>query len=392
MILLTILQVVGIQVIVEGVEKHNPLNEGSILWITESRSPLGLVDEIFGPVKNPYYVVRYNSESEIPAGVNVGSLISFVQEFANHVLNDKNLYKKGYDASGENDEELSDYAEFSDDEKEAEYRRKLKMEKRGMNDQIPSSKKNNRKKVKNKDGAWRNGRHSVPQMDGVGQLSLNQNHNHVSSVLTSLDHGNSSTTSGGQGFVGGTGLVPQLQPIVQNTSFATLTNGVWTNGIPSQQPQRAFFPNGFPTNGLPWPSQNYQQHPYQPMMNSGLFMQQFDPSQISPPNVILPGAHSNFFAGPAYAPWQGLLGQNGLNQTVGQGLPGQPAHPSVQAGQGILPNVLRTEQNNLQQAVIPGSTEAPQQFNMGASSSRGRRPYHRGGRFGGGRGRHHQSN
>lgn len=387
--LLVILQVRGVQVIVEGAEKHNPLNEGSILWITESRVPLGLIDEIFGPVKNPYYVVRYNSENEIPAEIRVGTSISFVQDFANHVLDDKNLYKKGYDASGENDEELSDEAEFSDDEKEAEYKRRQKMEKRGMDDQKPGNRKNNRKKVKNKDGMWRNGRPSAPQMDGVGQPLPNQNQHPVSHVPASLDQGNCSTSSIGQGFVGGTGLVPHLQQMVQNTSFSTSPSAVWTDRIPPQQPQGTFFPNVFPTNGLPWPSQNYQQPPYQPMMNCGLFLQQS--SQMSLPNVGLPGGPSNFFAGPTYAPWQCLLGQNGLNQTIGQGLPQQPACPSVNASQGILPpNGLHVKQNNLQQtAVLPGSIEAPKQFNMGASSSRGRKPYHRGGgRFSGGRVRH----
>ncbi|KAI3865380.1 hypothetical protein MKX03_016420 [Papaver bracteatum] len=126
-----VLTIMDAKVIVEGVEKHNPLNEGSILWITENRSVLGLVDEIFGPVKNPYYVVRYNSKEEVPAGISEGTLISFVMEFADHVLNDKNIYKRGYDASGENDEELTDEAEFSDDEKEAEYKRMQRMAKRG---------------------------------------------------------------------------------------------------------------------------------------------------------------------------------------------------------------------------------------------------------------------
>lgn len=110
---LLIVQIIGTQVIVEGIEKHNPLFDGSILWITESRSPLGMVDEIFGPVKNPYYMIRYNSESDIPSGIQQGTPISFVPEFANHVLNDCNIYKKGYDASGENDEEVTDEAEFS---------------------------------------------------------------------------------------------------------------------------------------------------------------------------------------------------------------------------------------------------------------------------------------
>ncbi|KAL0734990.1 hypothetical protein Bca4012_011200 [Brassica carinata] len=42
-----VLSVMSAQVIVEGMETHSPLTEGSILWITESRTPLGLVDEIF---------------------------------------------------------------------------------------------------------------------------------------------------------------------------------------------------------------------------------------------------------------------------------------------------------------------------------------------------------
>uniref|UniRef100_A0A1D1XIG8 H/ACA ribonucleoprotein complex non-core subunit NAF1 n=1 Tax=Anthurium amnicola TaxID=1678845 RepID=A0A1D1XIG8_9ARAE len=122
--------IIGTKVIVEGLEKHNPLNEGSILWITETRSPLGLVDEIFGPVKNPYYVIRFNSEKEILAGIREGTSVSFVSQFANHILNEPVLYKRGYDASGDNDEEVSD-EEFSDDEKEAEHKRSLRQTKRG---------------------------------------------------------------------------------------------------------------------------------------------------------------------------------------------------------------------------------------------------------------------
>ncbi|XP_010278349.1 PREDICTED: H/ACA ribonucleoprotein complex non-core subunit NAF1-like [Nelumbo nucifera] len=110
-----ILSIIGAKV-VEGTEKNNPLNEGSILWITETRLPLGLADEIFGPVKNPYYVVRYNLDKEVPDGISQGTPVSFVEEFANHVLNEKNLYKKGYDTSGENNE-VFDEAEFSDDQR-----------------------------------------------------------------------------------------------------------------------------------------------------------------------------------------------------------------------------------------------------------------------------------
>jgi H/ACA ribonucleoprotein complex non-core subunit NAF1 len=124
------IQVMGERVIVEGSVQHNPLNEGSILWITESRTPLGIVDELFGPVKNPYYLLRYNSEEEVPAGVSAGTSVSFVAEFADHILNMKELYAKGYDASGDNDEELADEPEFSDDEKEVEYKRSLRQAQR----------------------------------------------------------------------------------------------------------------------------------------------------------------------------------------------------------------------------------------------------------------------
>ncbi|KAF8719339.1 hypothetical protein HU200_024042 [Digitaria exilis] len=125
----TISAIMGERVIVEGSVQHNPLNEGSILWITESRTPLGIVDELFGPVKNPYYLVRYNSEEDVPAGISAGASVSFVAEFADHILNMKELYAKGYDASADNDEQ-EDEPEFSDDEKEAEYKRSLRQAKR----------------------------------------------------------------------------------------------------------------------------------------------------------------------------------------------------------------------------------------------------------------------
>ncbi|KAK4788803.1 hypothetical protein SAY86_020122 [Trapa natans] len=153
-----VLSVMGAQVIVEGIEKHTPLNEGSILWITEMRTPLGIIDEIFGPVKNPYYVVRYNSEDEVPCGICQGTTVSLVHEFASYIINEKNLYKKGYDASGENDEELSEEAEFSDDEKEAEYRRMQRIAKRGATDPsgMKDVKKNFGKKGREREGNWKN--------------------------------------------------------------------------------------------------------------------------------------------------------------------------------------------------------------------------------------------
>ena len=376
---LTLLQMIGTKVIVEGREQHNPLNEGSILWITTDRSPLGLVDEIFGPVKNPYYVVRYNSESDVPAGIHEGTLISFVPEFANHVLNVENLRMKGYDASGENDELLSDDSEFSDDEKEAEYKRMQKMTKRGMNDQRVGNPNSNKRKVKSRNGAWKNDRSSAQQTStAVGLLPPNQNQHNFSTVSAS-------------------GFVPPFSVMPQSSGFITPSNGVWTNGVPSQQPQNAIFPNRFSAEGMPLLSQNYQQQhiplptPAMSMPNMMPYqLQQFDPSLSTLPNVVFPGGQSNLFAGPACAPWLGSAGQNGFSQTTFEmGMQGQQF---LSALQGILANGPTADGNcNLQRKGIQNNNETSQNFNMGASSSRGKKPYHRGrGRFTGGRG-HQQS-
>ena len=166
-----VFQMFGTRVIVEGSVNHNPLNEGSILWITDTRSPLGLVDEIFGPVKCPYYVVRYNSDKDVPPGISEGTAVSFVTEFAYKILNEKDLYKKGYDASGENDEEVTDEVEFSDDEKEAQYKRSLSQEKRGIDDKRQGNRQNalRKKKTKSKGAEPRKGlRPFLPH----GQASL----------------------------------------------------------------------------------------------------------------------------------------------------------------------------------------------------------------------------
>lgn len=114
-------------------------------------------------MKNPYYIVRYNSDSEVPAGIQQGALISFVPEFVNHVLNNGNVYTKGYVASGENDEELSNEAEFTDDEEEAKYRRVLKMSKRGTKENNVDYRKEHKKKFKNQGGQWESNRPKAKQ-------------------------------------------------------------------------------------------------------------------------------------------------------------------------------------------------------------------------------------
>ncbi|CAH9116537.1 unnamed protein product [Cuscuta europaea] len=247
--------ILGAQVIVEGVEKHSPLNEGSILWITETRSPLGIVDEIFGPVKNPYYIVRYNSEDEVPAGIQQGTVVSFVQEFAHHVLNDKSIYKKGYDASGENDEELSEEGEFSDDEKEAEYKRMMKMKKRGTNEHKYGGNKMEKKKVRNPpvyqkqnqviDGEnVSSGSIGVPVDQTKTQGSSNGHWSNPASTQSAQFHGFGGASSSGGG-------LPYQQQQPQNNGFQSLA-------MPPQQKQPQN--NGFQSFAMPLQQQQQPQN------------------------------------------------------------------------------------------------------------------------------------
>lgn len=345
-----VMSTLGAQVIVEGVEKHDPLNEGSILWVTESRKPLGLVDEIFGPVKNPYYVVRYNSENEVPVGIHAGTLISFVPEFADYVLKNKDVYKKGYDASGANDEELSDEIEFSDDEKEAEYRRMQRMTKRDENDENPGKRKINRKKVSPKQNVVR----SIPDAPAPSLPN----------------HGNSSPFSGiWQGPFGGTTMVPPFPIPLSNAGPNFPTNGVWTNGTMfPQQPQPALLPNGFPANGMQWYPQNTQI--YQQLAMPGIpFQQQLHPSQGPLSTAMLPGVQPNMFAQPMYA--QGLVGQNQM--TFGLSTPFAQIQPPLGTPQQSFPS------SELHSSTIPGG---PPQFHPGATASHGRNTFHGAGRKG----------
>ncbi|KAJ0788838.1 putative H/ACA ribonucleoprotein complex, subunit Gar1/Naf1 [Helianthus annuus] len=338
-----VLSIMGSQVVVEGVEVHNPLSEGSILWITESRSPLGAVDEIFGPVKNPYYIVRYNSETEIPTGLEQGSLISFVPEFADYVLNNNNLYKKGYDASGENDEELSEELEFSDDEKEAEYKRMIKMAKRGSTGEKNGRTKTD-KKSKNRGGNWKNDQQ--PSASGP-------------------NHGPTSGPNNG----------PTCGPTSGPYAFSQAPNipsGVWPFGFSPIQLQNI----GFPPNGPPFMQQNFIQQPFQnPQFNT-------PPGQMFSGNFV-PGVPPNFGA---FVSWPSGMPQNNFNQS-------QMGPPMVFAGlpQGVaMPNQLQMENNNgvVRPFVAAANGESSQNPNQGNGFSNrgGRKPFQRrGGCFRGGR-------
>ncbi|CAI9759934.1 unnamed protein product [Fraxinus pennsylvanica] len=370
-----VLSILGAQVIVEGVENHNPLNEGSILWITESRSALGIVDEVFGPVKNPYYIVRYNSETEVPANIQQGTLISFVPEFVNHVLHDKSLYQKGYDASGENDEEKSDELEFSDDEKEVEYRRMLKMKKRGTDDPKLGTKKKDKKQFKNRSGNWNCDQVAMGKASaGDNNLLVDQNQHLVRPpVGPSMDQGS--------GMVSGHAMVPPFAPRAQTPGFCP-PNGNWTNGFPCQQAPSMGLPPGLPGNGIPWLPQTHPQQLYQMPLPTGVSLQhQSNTIPGLPFNFVLPGGQVNFGGGHTFAPapW---MGQNVFNQSpFGMGLQGQQTSLPVNVEGQV------TQLNGYDPNLPTSPVTSGRPHDRGIGSGGRNMHQNRGGRFGRGRGR-----
>lgn len=410
--------VLGAQVIVEGSEKHNPLNEGSILWIADRRLPLGIVDEIFGPVKTPYYIVRYNSESEVPSGIQNGTSVGFVLEFVGHVLNEKNLYQKGYDASGENDEEVLDELDFSDDEKEAEYKRMLKMSKRGNNNQVQgpgNKKKNNRSRGK----TWTKDQPSTSQSPTVQSSQprqVQQQMSGMSPLVSSSNEGNHfGPSSTGPVFSGG----PAVPSLSQGYQLGASPMGPFFHRGPTTFPQQGFllnglfanmaFPSGFQMNGMPLLQQNHpqnlqvasalpipwqqQQHVSQmPLTNTAPCQQPFDLSQLVAGNSAAPLGPINFPPGPSNVPWVGMFGQNLSNQAppnvglVAQNLTNQA--PGLQGSRYQLPTLQGLNCNSQPPTSFRGNEQASQ-FSQGFSSGRGgrgrgRKPFHRrGGRFGG---------
>lgn len=324
-----LIQIVGTKVIVDGKEQHNPLNEGSILWVSESKQPLGYIDEIFGPVKTPFYVVRYNSEKEVPADIHEGTLISFVAEFAIHVLNNKDLYRKGYDASGENDEEISDEAEFSDDDKEAEYRRAKQAGKKGKsNANCRKEDHQSTKRVYGKAGSWKSSRH----IGSAIQNNLTQQENPAVSMA-------------------GVSFQPQVPPAeVASFESGNLSShvmqpvGVWPNGVPMQRP--ILHPtNGIamvqqPTNQLHQYHQNNLQFP-----NLGAFPTQFPFQPIGvPPAVPFPFPMGLGLVSPMW-PGAQIPPANGAPMATSLPVGRQP--PSFQ-GNVMSTNNFNTERESVQ--------------------------------------------
>ncbi|KAJ4327810.1 hypothetical protein N0V84_001772 [Fusarium piperis] len=111
--------------------EYQVLDTGSVLCTAE-RVVIGVVSETIGKVLQPMYTVRFSSEDEIKElGLEVGTKVFYPVDHASYVFTEPLKNLKGSDASNLHDEEVGDdEMEFSDDEKEAEYKRALKQKKK----------------------------------------------------------------------------------------------------------------------------------------------------------------------------------------------------------------------------------------------------------------------
>jgi H/ACA ribonucleoprotein complex non-core subunit NAF1 len=109
-----------------------PLDEDTILF-DANRKSLGKIFEIFGPVTNPFYSIRFgtvNEPEERGLAVSTGEIIHVAQSptYTKFIFNVDEIRRlRGSDASWSNDNEPPvEYLEYSDDEQEQEAKRALK--------------------------------------------------------------------------------------------------------------------------------------------------------------------------------------------------------------------------------------------------------------------------
>ncbi|KAI9645495.1 hypothetical protein NHQ30_006234 [Ciborinia camelliae] len=110
--------------------EYQVLREESVLCL-QDRSVIGVVSETLGRVEQPLYCVRFTNAAAITeAGLSVGTTVYYSEQHSTYVFTQALKAYKGTDASNLYDEEVGDEEmEFSDDEKEAEHKRRIKQKK-----------------------------------------------------------------------------------------------------------------------------------------------------------------------------------------------------------------------------------------------------------------------
>ncbi|PNF32837.1 hypothetical protein B7P43_G04336 [Cryptotermes secundus] len=137
-------------VVVQAFKNTPPLDLDSILFLDHGRQTLGQIFDVFGPVSEPLYCVRFNSTDHIKEkGIEKDMAVYCAPktQHTSYVFVPDLLRIKGSDASWEdNNEPPPRFLDYSDDEGERRARRSLQLEERKVTDESPEQpkKKKNR--------------------------------------------------------------------------------------------------------------------------------------------------------------------------------------------------------------------------------------------------------
>lgn len=128
-------------VVVEPTPGKPTLNIDTVLFIDKGKRPLGQIFDVFGPVKEPYYCVRFNSAQHIEeSSIKVGMTVYFCPNTKHTclVFLHELMKCKGIDAVGDDEAPA-----FSDDEEERLYYEKLKQQQSNKKNEseIPNKRK-----------------------------------------------------------------------------------------------------------------------------------------------------------------------------------------------------------------------------------------------------------
>ncbi|TMW66366.1 hypothetical protein Poli38472_004131 [Pythium oligandrum] len=279
-----------------------PLDEGSVLCF-EDRTVLGCVDEVFGPVLMPMYLVRFADESKIPMQTEVNKPVFYATQHTTYIV-PESIRDKGTDASNIFDEE-ADETVYSDDEAEA------------------AAKRQNRKRGRG-DNAGSAPAHQQPAQGG-GHFADYQPGQHQ-------HRGPSEGRGGGRGHGrgrgrGGPGFQPQVQAQPHGGYTRYTTPGYTQPGMPAYPPHPPMPAAPYPgAHGAPHypPPQQYPPPPHyqQPYLPQGQYYQQQGPPHgYAPPPPPSPGGYQ-------YPPYH--AGQPPMPQ---YGQPQMPPPPPPAPGQ-----------------------------------------------------------
>ncbi|KAG2433463.1 hypothetical protein HXX76_008520 [Chlamydomonas incerta] len=126
----TCLSVLEGMVVMQGLANSRPLADGSVV-VAEDRTPLGVVEEVFGPVTQPLYAFRHVVKGRLPDCVKPGAALFVVPRLAKHITADE-IYGGGRPGRGADPEPASDdEVYFSDDEAEQHYLRQQVSKRKG---------------------------------------------------------------------------------------------------------------------------------------------------------------------------------------------------------------------------------------------------------------------